>query len=270
MISIAFITSLACAAGGPSPSTAGLPEVAVLPLRAPSAVADERTARALDVLLLAELQRNGRFSVLDTSSFEPRIGVTGIRRALRCTDASCALRVGDALGVRYVVAGSLNSAGERILLTLDLLDVRKSAPTGRATADGRSYPPSYPELVARAVAQLEPLVASPSASVLIESDPAGATLAVDGRDAGAAPQTVMLVPGEHEVRATLDGYPESTRWLSVTKDENARLVVKLSKDATGTLRVTTSPAGASVTVGGTARGSTPADGKPFELARPGR
>lgn len=53
----------------------------------------------------------------------------------------------------------------------------------------------------------------------LASDPAGATLFVDGTPVGTAPATLRLNPGPHTVKATLSGYFSQEQRLLVTAGE---------------------------------------------------
>jgi len=98
-------------------------KVAVLGLKAAKGL-DEDTVKLLDELLLTEIQESGRFEVLGSSDItsmmsleEERVKLTG------CTDDSCLVEVGNALGVKLLVASSVGAVGENFLLNIKALDV---------------------------------------------------------------------------------------------------------------------------------------------------
>jgi hypothetical protein len=57
------------------------------------------------------------------------------------------------------------------------------------------------------------------AEVTFNSEPAGATVIVDGVTIGSAPKTVKLKPGAHHVRARKSGYFPQEMRVSVTAQE---------------------------------------------------
>jgi hypothetical protein len=82
---------------------------------------------------------------------------------------------------------------------------------------------------------------------VVQTKPPGATLTVDGKKLGAAPQTVQAKPGTTlEVAAQLDGYLATTRMIKVGADTR-EATVELSpqpppaSQRPGTLQVTSTP-----------------------------
>ena len=259
----AWLSYAATAAPAPAPE---LPGLVVLSLRADPT--DQGRAGVLDELLLAEIEKYGRYKVLGMSDVKAMVGFDKIKDVMGCDDVSCAVQLGGALGVRYIVAGSVTSLEGDIIITLKMLDVQAAVVLDRATADARNNPHNYPDLIARAVAQLDPIAAVMNGSAVLDSDPRGATLFVDGKEVGAAPQTLTLAPGKHEVRGTLDGYLESTQPFTVASSDKAKVTLKLAKVPVGKLQVTTRPGGARVSVAGAVRGKTPTDGNALEVTLP--
>ena len=73
------------------------------------------------------------------------------------------------------------------------------------------------------------LAADTFGSLLIESDPAGATVYVDGRVAGQTPLKLTSAPtGVHRVRLELVGYLENSQLVTVTDGKETRLKTKLT------------------------------------------
>ncbi len=84
-----------------------------------------------------------------------------------------------------------------------------------------------PDVIAAvAAARAQPPAAHP---VEIASEPPGATLNVDGRDAGRAPLSVDLAPGEHVVVARAPGLRSSAQAFAVTATTQ-RLALALERD----------------------------------------
>jgi hypothetical protein len=122
-----------------------------------------------------------------------------------------------------------------------------------------------------------------SGSLLVRSNPSGANVTVDGLDRGVTPLTLRdLELGTRAVIVARRGYIPETRTVAITSERPSRsLDVRLTAQAaaatqkstppapkpvpptskpvaaTGTMVVESRPAGASVTVNGTARGVTP-------------
>lgn len=71
--------------------------------------------------------------------------------------------------------------------------------------------------------------AGPNAvAIAVRSEPAGASVIVDGTPIGAAPQTVKLNPGPHRLRATMSGYyPTQDTHIQVGAGEPVEHVLTL-------------------------------------------
>ena len=71
-----------------------------------------------------------------------------------------------------------------------------------------------------------PVLLVAPAELVVQSDPPGAALSLDGKEAGAAPSTLTPIePGEHLLVATLAGYDRLTRAVTVAKAGDRVLVV---------------------------------------------
>jgi hypothetical protein len=104
----------------------------------------------------------------------------------------------------------------------------------------------------------------PPTLVHITSDPAKATIFVDGNAKGLTPLDVSdLALGTHEIRIELDGYEAKTESVELTGSvTEATVNVALSKPAPtmGTADITSTPSGAAITLDGKPFGTTPRKG----------
>ncbi len=63
----------------------------------------------------------------------------------------------------------------------------------------------------------------------VTGDPAGATVAVDGKEVGALPVSgVVLAPGDHRVSVMKDGYKSDFQTVSVQKGKESAMVARLT------------------------------------------
>lgn len=115
-------------------------------------------------------------------------------------------------------------------------------------------------------ASLVPIPSSNTGWISVTSNPAGATVYLDGAIAGQTASNGVLKidnvrKGDHNVRVELAGYqPYATTvnvQVSTVSDVMATLVPTSSPGTTGTLAVTSAPAGASVFVDNIVKGVTP-------------
>jgi hypothetical protein len=104
-------------------------------------------------------------------------------------------------------------------------------------------------------------VSPTTGSLSITSSPSGATVTVDGTGYGLTPVVVSgLSPGSHTLELSLTGYQAYSGTATVTAGVQTPVNVVLTpvSPTTGSLSITSSPSGATVTVDGTGYGTTPA------------
>lgn len=102
--------------------------------------------------------------------------------------------------------------------------------------------------------------AQPVGAIQVTTNPAGATVTLDGLDPRTAPYTYQNVaPGPHTLMATLDGYEPLSRSVVVTSGATAQATLTLVRVPTtvGSLHVTSTPAGADIYLDGVYRGPSP-------------
>jgi len=95
------------------------------------------------------------------------------------------------------------------------------------------------------------------ASVSISSQPVGAEVLVDGRVAGHTPLLTDILQGRHEIRLTRPGFKPVTVMQSVDAGSDITLDPVQLEPVDGQLIVSSTPAGASITLDGLFQGSTP-------------
>ena len=94
--------------------------------------------------------------------------------------------------------------------------------------------------------------------VTVTSQPAGATVIVDGMDRGTTPITLFdLAPGRHHVKYRLAGYVEADRFVDTAREGPFIEKNVVLKEEKGLLLLKTEPAGASIIVDGVTVGQTP-------------
>jgi formylglycine-generating enzyme required for sulfatase activity len=114
------------------------------------------------------------------------------------------------------------------------------------------------------------------ADIALETDPAGASILVGGKEVGQSPGTVELMPGSHEILIAADGYKTWRELVRTEAGQVRSLPLITLQEADGIVTVRTRPGDASVTVDGRYRGRSPLDvelppGKSYKvtIARPG-
>ncbi|HVJ31252.1 MAG TPA: PEGA domain-containing protein, partial [Gammaproteobacteria bacterium] len=95
------------------------------------------------------------------------------------------------------------------------------------------------------------------AVVSLNTAPSGATVLVDGAEAGVTPAALEIMSGEHDIEVRLAGYNAWTSKILVEADKPQQLSDVTLTQADGRVEVASNPSEASVSVDGEFRGRTP-------------
>lgn len=95
------------------------------------------------------------------------------------------------------------------------------------------------------------------ANISFVSNPVGATVSIDGVEAGQTPLTSEVLAGDHEVIVKLAAHKAWTNTLSVIARQDQSLPAVELEKADGLVMMRSTPSNAGVTVDGTYRGQTP-------------
>jgi hypothetical protein len=95
-------------------------------------------------------------------------------------------------------------------------------------------------------------------TVVVNTDPVGAAVVIDGQARGVTPVTVSLKAGAHTIELSNEGV-RRTMTVNVTANQQLSQFIEMPKAvaATGDLQVRTDPSGAKVIVDGQTRGASP-------------
>ena len=95
---------------------------------------DESLVKMLSDAALSELKSSQRFgSVIGSSDIQAMITAEQQKQAVGCEDDGCLAQLGGALGVPYLLTGSLGVLGGRFMLNLKLLNVDDARVAERVT-----------------------------------------------------------------------------------------------------------------------------------------
>ncbi|MFN7130595.1 MAG: hypothetical protein ACK4N5_00835, partial [Myxococcales bacterium] len=129
-ISLVFLALLLFAppADARSPRRTRLAVTEIKPLGA-----DAVKAALLSEIALAEAAADARFDVVGSSDIAGMIGFEKQKQMLGCTeDTACLAEIAGALGVDYVLMGSMGQLGASYRLDLKILEVRRARVASRA------------------------------------------------------------------------------------------------------------------------------------------
>lgn len=89
-------------------------------------------AAAFSEMMVSAVDQTQLFRVISTAEISTMLGVERQRQLLGCSEDSCLTELTDALGAQYVLQGSVGRVGENYLVTVRLIDSRRSSVVGRA------------------------------------------------------------------------------------------------------------------------------------------
>lgn len=137
---------------GQAEAPAAKPLLMVLPVKAGSELA--ASSSAVDELVLEAVTAAGTHQALGPADLNALLGAEKMKDAAGCTDVSCAAELGGALGAPFYLAGELNRLGQKVLLSLRLIDTRAAKVVARASASGGAEAKDLEAMARQAVATL--------------------------------------------------------------------------------------------------------------------
>ncbi len=160
----AVIASAVMLTGLGAPASAhAQPKIAVLPCAAQRV--EESVTKILDDLLINQVYELGRYETIGARDIDAMIGLEKMKEAVGCEDVACAADIGGALGVSELLTCAVSRLGGELMVSLTLVDIRKSAVAGRSQVRAPDRETEYARAVVDAVAKLwnlESRVATPT------------------------------------------------------------------------------------------------------------
>lgn len=188
-----------------APSTAGksMAVIDVQPLQV-----DAKVAAIVTDAIVAQAAKVPGLKVVSKADVRALLSLEKQQQLLGCDNDKCQADVAGALGVDWLLSGSLGKLGGEYFLTIKVLDVKAAAALGREDRkvhDEGGLPDAARDLVALL---LTGKTRDSSGSLSIHVNREGATILVDGHLAGLSPMSEpdRVPEGRHEVKVTLDGY----------------------------------------------------------------
>jgi hypothetical protein len=235
-------------------------KVAVLDLSTPGLQAEEGKALSSNLLgiITSEVARLGK-SVISSADINLILSFEKQKDLAGCQDnVSCLAEIGGALGVDLLLSGSIGKLGETYNVALTLVDSKNAEVKKRFSGSAGSL-----EVLAttarRGVNVLfgKETETGGTGTILIKTEPSGASVFIDGRAAGVSPTTIDDVAmGDHLLVVKKEGLSASQQ-IDVHADvvEKVNLVLKLDKPVK--VKVISNPPEATVIMDGTPVGQTP-------------
>ena len=191
-------------------------------------------------------------------------------------DEECVAEIGDLLGAKYFLIGNINGAENLYQINIKIVDVSKGTVFAKVTQDVtgglaellEGVNESSREITRRLASSGEQVVTQQPGmevaqkkygSIIVDSNPSGATVFLDGVEKGFTPQELTGIEvGTRRLMLVMPGYETLNKGVIV----NANIPINVSEvliPKTGSLTVLTEPIGATVFLNDVAKGKTPHD-----------
>lgn len=151
-------------------------KLAVLDVAARGKV-EPKEVEGLSSLIASEVASLGGFDVISGSDIRSMVGYEKQRQLLGCSDAGCLAEIGGALGADYIVGSEVSEVGGHFLLSLSLVDIKKTKVVSRLTRTTRTTAELVPltqSAVRELLSVLETREAAPAPAVAAAPAPAPA------------------------------------------------------------------------------------------------
>lgn len=190
-------------------------------------------------------------------------------------EASCEVELGEKLGADYLVFGEALRVGQQLKVSLKLYDIRAGGRfLGQEAASAGSVDALEPSLRNAAVKLFDRLDTAPERTggnvpVVIESEPRGAKLFVDGVEVGVTPWSDFVTAGSARLRLEHpDHAPAETRVnFEMPRDGGTQKLRVVLEPRYGRLNVVSRVPGAEVHLDGEPVGRTPWQSGPLTPRR---
>lgn len=204
------------------------PKIAVLVLQVGEAEAD--LADNLTEVLVAELASKGTYAIVGKEELRGRLGVNE-QAAVACLEQpACLGRVGTALGVSKVAAGTIGKRGNEYAFNLNLIDIATARTESRVFKLVAGGVAGLVATLQDAARQLLQPKAEPGAVKVATPAAEGARVYVDDAFIGTTPvKSGNLEAGKHRLRVERDGFHQWRREVDVPAGATLDLALKLNE-----------------------------------------
>lgn len=158
------------------------------------------------------------FEVLPGSDVEQKLAAAN-QALVGCQNASCYPAMASALSASYLITGQISESNKTYTMVLEIINGRTGGVLAsnreRCETCGVEEAGEKMGLAASALRQRLEAEARSPARFVIRSRPAGATVVLDGKDAGVTPLDTNIVGGSHRLRLVLADHEPVSRSFTV-------------------------------------------------------
>ena len=209
-----------------------LPAIAVIDFNARGI--PEYEASIISEKFRGQLVKSGLFNIMERSQMKNILKEQGFQQSgAVCTDASCAVQVGQLLSVEKMIAGSVGKIGRMYILNVKLIDVEtgKIVLTSDEQIKGEIedvFNIAVPKVASKIIHEIT-LRKIGIGYINVTSQPQGATVTVDSIRSGTTPVTkIETKTGQHKISVYLNHYTDQHRTVIVGAGKTANVHFRLS------------------------------------------
>lgn len=212
----------------------------------------------------------GTYIIVERGAMDEILKEQGFQQS-GCTSDECIVEVGELMGVEYMLGGTIGKVGNTFTISMRIINVESAEVEKTASYDMTGEIDKLLTEGMREAAYMimgegeapakEPAAkASSSAVVLVQTNPKGARISVNGENKGLSPTRLTdLKPGEtYQLTAALAGYTPFNKSLTLKAGKNPPVVMNLTREQ-GFLTVSGKPSGAKLILGGKVIGTLPVE-----------
>ncbi len=187
--------------------------------------------QSLTQLLSLELKKFEGLGVISRDEIRTMLRFEVDKQTLQCTnDASCLAEIGGALGVDYLVSGSVGRLGKSYVISLKLMDIAHARVVNRVAEGYEGSETRLPQALRFATWQLLGSVPDGAGRLSVDANVDEGRLALDGEEPRPWPLTEpfgALRAGKHGVSMLAEGYHPLYQELYVEPDRKTDLHLEM-------------------------------------------
>ena len=235
----------------------------------------DKLLRACYQKLETSLIESNRFTVIAKNQREQILEEMKFQKSGLC-DEACAVEIGQLVGAEFLMIGAIIGFGDLYQINIKIVNIEKGDVVEKVTKEITGKLPDLLNGMAESSREItrriasggsQPIVSQPGiqleqkkyGSIVIESDPPGATIFVDDVERGFTPKEISEIPvGTRRLLLVKPGYETLTKGIKIIADSTIS-ISELLIPKTGGLSILSNPVGATVFINDIPRGNTPFD-----------
>ncbi len=183
------------------------PRIAIMDI---SATGVERTlAENMLDMVTVELKQFEGFQTISRQEIQTMLNFEEAKQGMGCDDDSCFAEIGNALGVQYLVTGTIGQLDETYMLTMKVIDIRKGKVIGREHENFVGPAEGLLPAVRFVVRRLFGAPYTGDGLLKLSVSEEGTSVMFDGKEIGQSPNLTLpgkLAAGKYRIDADKEGF----------------------------------------------------------------